>query len=154
MLLYDFVIGVDEVGRGAGSHDIVIGAVRVPLGWNLEGLKDSKKTTEKKRFAMEIKLKNLAEKQEIFFYIAKRSHIIIDEIGLQVAQNDCFYEAINKVYVPNSKLIIDGNYKFDKTKLPCDYENIEKADSKISAVMAAAMLAKTYRDRILIQTHD
>ena len=149
-----FHLGVDEVGNGALAGPVVVGAVRAPKDWSLEGLNDSKKLSEKKRDAMRLKLLELIEKGVISYHLAERSNIEIDKLGIVGALNAAYVESFHKLYQPDTLIIMDGIFKFDNLGVDAyDKTWLIKADSKIPAVMAASILAKTYRDGLMKQYH-
>ena len=76
LLEYEFVVGIDEVGRGAIAGPLVVGAVIIPVniyeGKNWIGLKDSKKLTQNKREVWYEKIKKLKRyKNNCFIYTAR-----------------------------------------------------------------------------------
>lgn len=141
-------IGADEVGYGAISGPLVIFGVRAPNDWAIPGLNDSKKLSDKQRRVMNEKLRNCSD---ITFVGSERSNWIIDTNGLSSALKSCYREVANTLYTADSLIIIDGNLNFDKTLAGMDYKTIIKADGKIPAVMAASILAKVYRDDLMIK---
>lgn len=144
---YKYIIGCDEVGYGCLAGPLVVVGVRAASDWNLEGLNDSKKLTPKKREVMRAKLNNLIEKGEITWHLAERSNTQIDKVGVAVALKDAYVENFHKLHQPESLIISDGILKFDNLGVDAyDKQSIIKADTKIPAVMAASILAKTYRD--------
>ncbi len=155
-----FIIGADEVGTGSAISSIVVCAVRAPYDWNLEGLEDSKKLkskSEKRLYLISDILKDLADKQKIYYSISERSNEYIDKVGLAAAHKECYIEAVNNVIDVNSKIILDGNLKINQTDFSntCyKMETIIKADTFIPTVMAAAILAKTYRDIKIKKLHS
>jgi len=151
---YQYIIGADECGYGAIAGPLVVGAVHAPVNWNLEGLNDSKKLSPKKREIMRGKLLQLVESGEIAFSLAERSNVEIDTIGVINALKQCYVDNFQTLYVPNSLIIVDGNLDFKNLGVD-NYPKISmvKADTKIPTVMAASILAKTYRDQIMQQLH-
>lgn len=151
---YKYIVGCDEVGYGCLAGPLVVAGVRAASDWDLEGLNDSKKLSEKKRDAMRVKLLKLIEEGTIAWHLAQRSNVEIDKDGVSPALKSSYVENFHKLYVPDSLIIIDGNLKFDNlgvdayTKL-----SMVKADTKIPAVMAASILAKTYRDGVMKTLH-
>jgi ribonuclease HII len=147
----ELVIGADEVGYGSLAGPLVVCGVKAPEGWNLEGLNDSKKLSEKKRLIMGDKLNNLVEFNEISFHIAERSNVTIDKIGVALALKTAYAEVFHTLGEQKPILIIvDGNLKFDNLGL--DVYTIRtdiKADAKIPTVMAASIIAKNYRDGLM-----
>jgi ribonuclease HII len=145
-----YTIGVDECGTGALCGQLVVCGVRAPHDWSLPGLNDSKKLSEKKREEMRLKLLPLILNNTISFHLAERSHLIIDQLGMYAALKDAYVEIFHKLYQYSDLIITDGNLKFDN--LGVDNYNIQsviKADAKYPTVMAASILAKTYRDQEL-----
>lgn len=150
------IIGVDEVGYGCLAGPLVVGAVMAPKGWTLAGLNDSKKLSEKKREVMREKLQQLIDKEEIWFHIAERSNEVIDRAGVAPTLKSAYIECIIELDEYKEHLIVtDGILKFDN--LGVDDYNIKsliKADAQIPAVMAASILAKTYRDALMKKHHQ
>lgn len=142
-----FIVGADEVGYGALAGPLVVCGVKAPKEWNLEGLNDSKKLSEKKRAAMRIKLIELVDKGEIVYCQAERTNSEIDREGMARAIKSCYVEIFSKLNGPDTLLIADGLFNFAKV-MGSGYDGIAlpKADSLVPTVMAASILAKTYRD--------
>ena len=150
-----FFIGADEVGYGCLAGPLVVCGVRAPKGWTLAGLNDSKKLSEKKRDAMRLKLNELIEKNEIQWHLAERSNNHIDKHGVAVSLKDAYVEVFKKLHSPDSLIISDGILKFDNLGVD-DYDiaSLIKADAQVPTVMAASILAKTYRDGKMKILHD
>ncbi len=148
-----FIIGADEVGYGCYAGPVVVGAVRAPKDWALEGLNDSKKLSEKRLDIMSAKLIELAKKDEIWFAIAERSNNIIDSIGLAPAQKEAYIQSIQEIWHEDSTVVLDGNIKIPSLD-PSKTVSLIKADTYIPAVMAASILAKVYRDRKMVSLHE
>jgi ribonuclease HII len=136
------------------AYSLVVCGVKAPKDWSIEGLNDSKKLTEKKRLIIGLQLPSYANKGDISFYIAERSNIIIDELGMAKALKDAYVEVFHKLYSTDSLIICDGTLKFDNLGVD-DYDQVSliKADGQVPAVMAASILAKNYRDGKMKQLH-
>ena len=152
-----FIVGCDEVGYGCLAGPLVVVGVRAPKDWALTGLNDSKKLSAKKREGMRDLLTPLIESKAIAWHLAERSSAEIDKVGVAVALKDAYVECFHALYQPNSLIISDGILKFDSLGVD-DYDKVSviKADAKFPAVMAASILAKTYRDgkmKILHELH-
>jgi ribonuclease HII len=133
------ICGVDEAGRGPLAGSVYAAAVILDPNQPIIGLADSKKLSEKKRdsLATEIKSKSLA------WAIASCSAEEIDEINILQASLLAMKRAIEMLQVLPDLVQVDGN-KCPKIALPC--EAIVKGDSKVQAISAASILAKTARD--------
>lgn len=150
----EYIIGADEVGYGCLAGPLVIAAVRAPKDWNLEGLGDSKKLSEKRRDAMTVKLKELIKKGDITWHLAEKSSADIDAVGVALALKSCYVECFHALYQPDSLIVTDGIMKFNEMGVDSyDKINLVKADAQVPTVMAASILAKTYRDSIMRAYH-
>ena len=137
------IAGVDEVGRGPLVGPVVAACCILPLDFNLDGLTDSKKLSEKKRdyFFDEIK------KQAISYGIGIISEKKIDEVNIYEATKLAMKEAINNMSVKPEHILIDA--------MPLDLDipttSIIKGDLKSITISAASVLAKVSRDRMLVE---
>ena len=146
-----YTIGCDEVGYGALSGPLVVFGVRAPHNWSIHGLNDSKKLSDNQRRIMDEKLRACGD---IVFTGTERPNWIIDQLGISSALHSSYKEIAQALYTNDSLIIIDGNLNFDKTLVSMDYETIVKADGKIPTVMAASILAKVYRDNLMIKLSE
>lgn len=151
--------GFDEAGRGPLAGPVCAAAVILPSDFPVEILNDSKKLTEKKRLAAESVIKEKA-----CYGIALVDHTTIDEINIleasMLAMKNAFEELMNK-FPEWCRLQEVGDYNqikltgiTDGTRCPdvpieCRCE--PKADGKYPCVMAASILAKTCRDRLMLE---
>lgn len=90
------------------------------------------------------------------FHIAERSNAEIDEHGVAKMLKDCYVECFKSFARAKESLIItDGILKFDNCGVD-DYNIVSliKADTMVPSVMAASILAKTYRDRKMHLLHE
>lgn len=155
MLDKPFTIGCDEVGYGCLAGPLVVVGVRAPKDWALAGLNDSKKLSAKRREAMSEKLVPLIQNKTISWHLAERSSFEIDKVGVALALKSAYVECFRALYSPDSLIISDGILKFDNLGVD-DYDKVSviKADTKHPTVMAASILAKTYRDGKMHIMHD
>ena len=141
------ILGADEVGYGCLAGSLVVCGVLAPKDWNLAGLNDSKKLSLKKREVMREKLGKLIENKTIKWHLAERSNNVIDRSGVAWALKDAYVEVFNNLHQTDCLIISDGILKFDNPSVAAyDKVSLVKADAQIPAVMAASILAKTYRD--------
>lgn len=154
MLDKPVIIGCDEVGYGCLAGPLVVVGVKAPKDWKLDGLNDSKKLSAKKREAMLLPLMKLAERKEISYHLAERSNAEIDKVGVAVALKDAYVEVFHALYQNDALIISDGILKFDNLGVDAyDKVSVIKADAKYPAVMAASIIAKTYRDDKMHRLH-
>lgn len=137
--------GVDEAGRGPLAGPVYAAAVILPDDVIIEGLNDSKKISEKKRY----ELREIIEKQAVDYAIASVSNEEIDKINILNATYKAMHLAISKLKNKPQHLIIDGN-RF-KPYLDIPFDCIVKGDGKYASIAAASILAKTYRDDFMIK---
>ena len=146
------ICGVDEAGRGPLAGAVYASAVILDAAHPISGLTDSKKITEKRRDTLAIEIKQ----QALAWAIATSSVEEIDEINILQASLLAMkraVEAMQKEFaeVLNGQAIhvqVDGN-KRPNISLSC--ETIVKGDSKVQAISAASILAKTARDANLYE---
>jgi ribonuclease HII len=146
------ICGVDEAGRGPLAGAVYAAAVILNPNHPIAGLADSKKITAKKRDALAIEIKQHA----LAWAIASSSVEEIDEINILQASLLAMKRAIETMQTEFSAALgahailvqVDGN-QCPKIGLPC--EAIVKGDSKVQAISAASILAKTARDKALYE---
>lgn len=141
------ICGVDEAGRGPLAGPVYAAAVILNPDRPIPGLDDSKKLSEKKRDFLSAEIKQHA----LAWAIASCSVAEIDEINILQASMLAMKRAIEKLHIQADKVLVDGN-RCPKISLPC--EAIVQGDSKVPAISAASILAKTARDAELYALHD
>ena len=140
--------GCDEAGRGCLAGPVFAAAVILPLHFEHPLLNDSKKLTEKQRYA----LRPVIEKQALAFGVAQVSNREIDEINILNASFLAMHRAINQLSVSPEHLLIDGNRFKPYPHIP--HTCIVKGDSRFLSIAAASVLAKTYRDDYMNSLHN
>ena len=140
---YRAIVGTDEVGRGPLAGPVVAAAVVLPRGVEILGINDSKKLSEKRREALaeEIKAKALAYK------IAEVSPAEIDRVNILHAAERAMKEAVEALPV-GDYLLVDGQNQLD-VRLPV--RNLIGGDSISISIAAASIIAKVYRDHLMVQ---
>lgn len=139
--------GCDEAGRGCLAGSVFAAAVILPLTFESELLNDSKKLTEKQRYA----LRPLIEKEALAWAVGIVTPKEIDEINILNASFLAMHRAVEQLNIAPNHLLIDGN-RFTP------YPNILhtcviKGDGKYLSIAAASVLAKTYRDDYMAMLH-
>lgn len=144
-------VGLDEAGRGPLAGSVFAGAVILPPDFRDVRLDDSKKMTERDRYA----LREVIEKQAIAWAIGEVTAAEIDRINILNASFLAMTRAVESLSIPAGlaidRLLVDGN-RFRST-LAIPYECIVKGDGKLAPIAAASVLAKTYRDDYMLRLH-
>lgn len=136
------IVGIDEVGRGCIAGPVV--AAAVILGKKpISDLRDSKLLSPKKRFLLSEEIK----KNCIEYSIAEIPSNDIDKLNIKRASLLAMKKAAEGLKKKNIEIIVDGIDKIE-TIYPC--KAIIKADNLFKEVMAASIIAKVYRDEIMI----
>ena len=141
---YHVVCGCDEAGRGPLCGSVVAAAVVLPMDFEIEGLNDSKKLTEKKRE----RLFDIICENAIAFGIAEATPEEIDEYNILNASMLAMRRAIEKMGVAADCALIDGNHA---RGFHIDAFPIVKGDAKSASIAAASILAKVTRDRMCLE---
>ena len=135
--------GVDEVGRGCLAGPVVSAAVVLRTGINLELLKDSKKISFKKRVEVSDHIKSHS-----FYAIGLASVDEILDLNILQATLLSMKRALEKLTVKPDLTLIDGNFAPIGLK---NYKTIINGDEKIKVISAASIIAKVYRDNLMIK---
>lgn len=141
---YANICGVDEAGRGPLAGPVYAAAVILPRGFELPGLDDSKKLTEKKRE----KLFDLICENAVAYSIATASEKEIDEINILNATYLAMNRAIEGLAVKAEFALIDGNRS---TGIQLPNQTVVGGDGIYSCIAAASILAKVSRDRFMVE---
>ena len=144
---FQFVAGIDEAGRGAWAGPVVASAVILDREQIIEGVRDSKCLSPKKREKLfdEIKAKALS------YGIGIIEPAIIDEVNILEATKLAMKSAIEQLSPVPDHLLIDGNMGLD---LPLSQEAIIDGDDLSVSIGAASILAKVTRDRLMVEYGD
>ena len=145
---YRIEAGCDEAGRGCLSGPVVAAAVILDQESCIKGLNDSKKLNEKKRQELRFEI----EEKALSYAVALVEPKKIDEINILNASILAMHLAIEKLTVIPEWLLIDGNRFHPYRQIP--YNCIIKGDGKFQSIAAASILAKTYRDEIMLSLHE
>ncbi|MCZ4695681.1 ribonuclease HII [Ancylomarina euxinus] len=140
--------GCDEAGRGCLAGPVVAAAVILPSKFKNAILDDSKKLSEKNRYA----LREIIEKEALAWAIGIVGPEEIDKINILNASFLAMHRAIDQLKLKPEQLLIDGNRfnPYNNTPHHC----IIKGDGKYLAIAAASILAKTYRDDLMLELHE
>lgn len=151
-------VGIDEVGRGCLAGPVVAGAVVFPKHFDLIGLDDSKKLTEKERLCLDAEIKSLAWAWGIGLVWMKT----IQEINILQASLLAMARAVAalKNNFPNTNpkiFLIDGTFTIPQFYLsqygltPHTQTSIVQGDGLEPSISAASVIAKNFRDRLMVK---
>jgi ribonuclease HII len=138
------IAGCDEVGRGPMFGPVVAAAVILAPKCRLEGLDDSKKVAEKKRNELDL----LIRAQAVAWAIAAVDVETIDRINIRNASLLAMRTAVSQLALTPDYLLIDG---CDTIDWPGPQQSVIHGDATSFSIAAASILAKVYRDRLLVE---
>ena len=150
-----FVIGCDEVGRGAIAGPVSVGlaVTDLSLGVHPVGLRDSKMLSEARREAMA----PLAAAWVHFSAVGEASPAEVDEVGIIAALGLAGKRALATLHglgasITDSVILLDGSHDWLTPALVSrlDVRTRVKADRDCASVAAASVIAKVHRDRVMI----
>jgi ribonuclease HII len=141
---YFLIAGIDEAGRGSLSGPVVAAAVILPCQLFIPYIKDSKKLTSKKRTELYFSILNKAKYVGIGIVEAK----IIDRINIAQASFLAMKKAILDLKEVPDYLLVDG---FKIPHLNIHQLPLIKGEDKSISIAAASIVAKVYRDNIMIK---
>ena len=139
---YEYICGIDEVGRGPLAGPVVAGAVILPRNCRILYINDSKQLSEKKREELYQAIMEQAAACAVGYATPER----IDEINILQATYEAMREAIGKLnpmpdILLNDAVTIPG--------VPIRQVPIIKGDAKSITIGAASIIAKVTRDRLM-----
>ncbi|WP_269514696.1 ribonuclease HII [Brevundimonas subvibrioides] len=138
------VCGVDEAGRGPWAGPVSAAAVILNADDLPAGIDDSKALTAARREALEVEIKARAVAWGVGFASVEE----IDALNILHATGLAMCRAIEALQVTPVAALVDGNYRF---RLPCDVETVVGGDGLSLSIAAASILAKTARDRVMVE---
>lgn len=140
------IAGVDEAGRGPCAGPLVVAAVilKDPFSKELSQVKDSKELTEAKREQLfEIIIENCVD-----YNIVEITPDEIDQLGLHKCNIEGMRRAVMGLKTSAEYVLTDG-YPIPGLTIP--NLSVWKGDKVAISISAASILAKVYRDRIMIE---
>lgn len=139
---YDYIIGLDEAGRGPMAGELVVAGVIFPKGFYDERINDSKQLSEKKREM----LYDLIIENALFYHIEVISVEDVDRLNVYQASKKGMEKCVGILKQDNMFALSDA--------MPLDnlnHEAIIKGDAKSISIAGASILAKVTRDRLMKQ---
>ncbi len=141
------IAGIDEVGRGPLAGPVLAACVILPQGFDLAGINDSKKLSERQRERAEARIR--AEAAAIG--IGSVEPDTIDRINILQATHEAMRLAYAQIVPPPDFVLIDG---LPVRGFPCTNAlALVQGDSRSVSIAAASIVAKVARDR-LMQAYD
>ncbi len=141
---YQYICGIDEVGRGPLAGPVVAGAVILPKDCNILYVNDSKKLSE----PMREQLYELIMEQAVATGIGIVGPVRIDEINILQATYEAMRLAIKQLKIQPDLLLNDA---VTIPRISIKQIPIIKGDAKSISIAAASIIAKVTRDRLMVQ---
>lgn len=141
------IAGVDEVGRGPLAGPVVAAAVILPDGFDILGVNDSKKLSEKRRE----ELYDEILKNAVAWNIGLRDHAAIDRINILEATKEAMEDAVTGLATRPDHILIDA-LTLPSVEIP--QTGLIKGDSESVSIAAASIVAKVTRDRMMVKYHE
>ena len=138
----EFYAGIDEVGRGPLAGPVVAAAVVLPRDFNVHGINDSKKLSEKRRE----ELFEIIKESAIDYSFGVVDNRIIDEINILQATKLAMRKALANLVIRPDHILIDA-VRLEDVDIP--QTSIIKGDEKSLAIAAASIMAKVKRDHMM-----
>ena len=146
----ELIAGVDEAGRGCLAGPVIAAAVVLFKNQTIEGLRDSKRLSAKKREQLFQIIKY--ESQE--YSIGLANHLEVDQYNILKATMLAMQRAIDKLHQNDIQVLIDGPYcPVIRSNMSLRLEPKIGGDSLFPSVSAASVLAKVTRDQFMEQMH-
>ncbi|HVZ76305.1 MAG TPA: ribonuclease HII [Candidatus Paceibacterota bacterium] len=147
-----FLVGIDEAGRGPLAGPVAVGVVAAPSSFNmhlLDGVRDSKQMTELGREIWFEKLRVFEEEEGLKWNVQFSSALYIDTYGIVPAIKRALSRALRALELDpaHARILLDGSLKAPKHFL--DQETIIRGDDSEPIISIASVAAKVRRDRLM-----
>jgi ribonuclease HII len=137
--------GVDEAGRGPLAGPVVAAAVVLDPERPIDGLRDSKRLTLRRRVHLAREIRRHAHA----FAIAHASVAEIDDVNILNASLLAMRRAVERLAVAPQQILVDGNRVPELADPKARVQAIVGGDDSVPEISAASILAKVCRDRLL-----
>lgn len=138
------IAGIDEVGRGPLAGPVIAAAVILNPQHPIQGLKDSKQLSEKKRES----LSEIIKERALCYAFGRAEPNEIDEINILQASLLAMQRAVANLAIQPEQALVDGLYP---PKINCEVKAIVKGDQLIPVISAASIIAKVFRDHEMME---
>jgi ribonuclease HII len=135
--------GVDEVGRGPLAGPVVAAAVMLDPERPIEGLKDSKQLSQKRRETLAVQIRERA----LAWSLGRAEVEEIDRINILQASLLAMQRAVAGLGLLPELVLVDGSHC---PSVDCRVRAVVKGDTLVAAISAASILAKVSRDREMV----
>lgn len=151
LMVEEYLIGVDEAGRGPLAGPVAVGIVAVPPGFDVlkefPGVKDSKLLSGQKREIIFEQVAVRVARGDLRFRVELSSGAYIDRFGITRAVRKAAWNGIRKLGEPdNSAVLLDGLLRAPKEYMQ---RTIIKGDLRVPVIALASIMAKVTRDRLM-----
>jgi ribonuclease HII len=147
--LGELIAGVDEAGRGPLAGPVVAAAVILNPARQIRGLRDSKQLTAERREVLAARIRERA----LAWAVAQSDHDEIDAINILQASLLAMRRALLALTMRPVQIIIDGNCapQLHDCFAECEVCTVVGGDDLVASVSAASILAKTFRDALMVR---
>lgn len=148
---YNYVVGLDEVGRGCGAGPVVTAAVILPRGFKSILIQDSKTLTEKQK----ADAYKLIVENAISLSCHASTMKDVNDLGINKATFKTMRKCLDDLSVKPDHILIDGNVWEDYNGVnSAPVSLITKGDSIYTCIAAASIVAKVRRDEYMQRLHE
>lgn len=140
---YKFIAGLDEAGRGCVAGPLVSAIVIFPIGYQNKDIQDSKLLSPTKRN----RLFEIIKKDALAHFINEISATEVDQLNPKQAAKLSMLQSIQKIKIKPDYLLID----YEKLDTNICSLSLVRGDQKSISIAAASILAKVYRDNLMIK---
>lgn len=150
---YEFVAGLDEVGRGCGAGPVVTAAVIMPKGFKSTLIRDSKKLSEKQRN----EAYKLITENALAIACDAGSVSDVNILGINKATFKSMHKCLDELSIKPNYILVDGIVWEDYTGTNGDNNAltlIPKGDDIYTCIAAAAIVAKVRRDEYMTKLSE
>ena len=147
----EFILGVDEAGRGPLAGPVAVGVVAVPLGFDIlrefPGVKDSKLLSGQKRELIFEAVQKRIAAGDLFVRVRFSSNSYIDRVGITRAVRKAVWSGVRELGAPETSVVLlDG---FLRAPKQYTQRTIIKGDLRVPVIALASIMAKVTRDRMM-----
>lgn len=150
---YEYVVGLDEVGRGCGAGPVVTAAVIMPRGFKSPLIRDSKKLSEKQRN----EAYKLIQNNALSITCNAGSVNDINTLGIDKTTFKTMHKCLDELTIKPQYILVDGIMWNDYNGTNADNKLlslISKGDDTYTCIASAAIIAKVRRDEYMTKLHD